>query len=290
MYSEGTMDVEEERRCKIEEGRRRLEKLKAKKENDKNAVHAAKKPLPSPFAATARKPFPEFKLPESGRKSSQATPREVIADKGVAANKENVHVKSDTKQQQQRQKENDDEVVGELLASGRDMSDAKNAVEDQISRLRELDKSYTQPPHRDPVKSYSQPPHPVRVTHSLRTATLQQQQQQTEQQHQQKPDDAKLPEKEASEQISPEPAQSQEQEREKSTGSVVPAPTHAHEQVPANSTGIMVNAPMPGAPTEYLSPSKLSSAPTGYLSASKMTGAPTAIHFGTGLTTRNTQK
>ena len=269
------MDAEEERRRKIEEGRRRLEKLKAKKESDKNAVHAAKKPLPSPFAAAARKPFPEFKLPQTCRKSSAGTPRELIADKGVAvskesavkevvaANKENVHVKGDTQtppqqQQQQQQQKNDyDSGVGVLLAS--DMQDAK-AVEDQISRLRELDKSYTQPPHRDPAAKKLPPA----------IYTLEQQQQQQQQQlQQQTPDGAKLPDKKASQQILPEPAQ-------------------LHEQEPAKGSSIVVNAQVPAAPTGYLSPSKLTGAPTGYLSPSKKTGAPHSIHFGTGLPTRNT--
>jgi hypothetical protein len=77
------MDADGERQRKIEEGRRRLEKMRRKKDDEKHcAVHVAKKPLPSPFATTVK----PFKLPETNRSKS---PREMHAPL-VAANKENV--------------------------------------------------------------------------------------------------------------------------------------------------------------------------------------------------------
>ena len=77
------MDVDGERQRKIEEGRRRLEKMRRKKDDEKHcSVHVAKKPLPSPFATTVK----PFKLPETNRSKS---PREMHAPL-VAANKENV--------------------------------------------------------------------------------------------------------------------------------------------------------------------------------------------------------
>ena len=58
------MDEDVARRRKIEEGRRRLERIKAKKDGDKPDVPLAKKPLPSPFAVAVRKPLPEFDSPQ----------------------------------------------------------------------------------------------------------------------------------------------------------------------------------------------------------------------------------
>ena len=119
------MDEDVARRRKIEEGRRRLERIKAKKDGDKPDVHLAKKPLPSPFAVAVRKPLPEFKVPE-GRSKAQ---------RPVQGNKENEP--GDQADAPERwpaipQQDSDADKVG-----------GPKTLDDAIDGLRELDRSYT---------------------------------------------------------------------------------------------------------------------------------------------------
>jgi len=108
---------DEARQRKIEEGRRRLEKLRSSK-RDGVKPQAAAKPLPSPFAMANRK-LPEFRLPVSQavrtprQSATQENPRDGAAEFPIASKAEKV---PDTKE-----------------------------IEDDIQRLRELDRSYT--PH-----------------------------------------------------------------------------------------------------------------------------------------------
>ena len=121
------MDEDVARRRKIEEGRRRLERIKAKKDGDKADVHLAKKPLPSPFAVAVRKPLPEFKVPE-GRSKAQ---------RPVQGNKENEPgEQADAPERWPAipQQDSDADKVGE---------GGPKTLDDAIDGLRELDRSYT---------------------------------------------------------------------------------------------------------------------------------------------------
>ena len=119
------MDEDVARRRKIEEGRRRLERIKAKKDGDKPDVPLAKKPLPSPFAVAVRKPLPEFKVPE-GRSKAQ---------RPVQGNKENEPgEQADAPERWPAipQQDSDADKVG-----------GPKTLDDAIDGLRELDRSYT---------------------------------------------------------------------------------------------------------------------------------------------------
>ena len=119
------MDEDVARRRKIEEGRRRLERIKAKKDGDKPDVHLAKKPLPSPFAVAVRKPLPEFKVPEGRSKAQRA----------VQGNKENEPgEQADAPERCPAipQQDSDADKVG-----------GPKTLDDAIDGLRELDRSYT---------------------------------------------------------------------------------------------------------------------------------------------------
>lgn len=251
------MDVDEERRRKIEEGRRRLEKLRSKKESEKNAVHAAKKPLPSPFASAARKPPPEFKLPEIGRKPSSVTPRE------GAANKENVpgrRAQPESKEEEKKMKQTpppqhdevtkDQQLVRDMLGSAGDFSDPKT-IDAEIQKLRDLDRSYD--------RSYT-PQLPAKAHRESEASAQQQQNNKT-------PPD-------------PQPAGTMAHAHAGPTSASEPAQAQPQEPATRMQEGPAINTP---AVASTLLIVQESSAPPGYLSPSKLTGAASrGVHFGTG--------
>ena len=81
------MDLDETRRLRIAEGRRRLDRLRQKeRESAKNCVHAAERPLPSPFASAPTNQKAPPHLTQTGRacRSSQRA-RRVTAINGQKA-------------------------------------------------------------------------------------------------------------------------------------------------------------------------------------------------------------
>jgi len=241
------MEENEARRRKIEEGRRRLEKLRNKKESDKNAVHAAKKPLPSPFATAARK-MPEFKPPEASRKSAVATPRD------GAANKENLPAalakpEEDDREKKELKKQDvtkEQQLVRDMLGAAGDLSDPKK-IDAEIQKLRDLDRSYD--------RNYT--PHQT-IQASEKSQQLQ-------------------PEVES------QPAEITAHEHAAPVAtSVSTTPRTAQTQVPANRRQ---EGPPPldtrAAATTPLTAQE-SVVPEAYLSPTKLIGASRGVHFGTG--------
>ena len=261
----GRMDEEEERRRKVEEGRRRLEKLRSKKQQ--TAVHAASRPLPSPFATAAtRKPPPQFKLPETGRKSSEATPREVVS------NKENLPHRCDTLEDSQERQQPGAGCLGkgqdkhELTLDG-NTTDPKT-LDDQIQRLRELDRSFTA--HQRTHSNFSAAENHSQQRHVVETPLNKQDLTQSE-----TPILPTLP-------VHAVNASDQGKTSQPSESSVPPVSSPLQPSPPQTELPADKNA----APFEHFASAssvpEAAGVPPGYLSPTKLAGAPRSVHFGTG--------
>ena len=264
----GGMDADEERKRKIEEGRRRLEKLRSKKQN---AVHTASRPLPSPFATAARKPPAGFNLSETGRKSSQATPRPAVsggAEPVRAAAPRPEHQKPPLPQHDAGGEHPPPAERAAVLAMA-DLKDPK-AVDDHIQRLRELDKSFTPPVRAG--KSLAQPPAGVEPSQevSVGQSAL-----------------SFLAEEEAPTQTAPAAPHAVEPPEPRAAHDTAPSAARDHEPAPQSVARPEQPDPAPAAGTEVPSATLAPSAPdvaigagvpSGYISTAR-TGAP---HFGTG--------
>ena len=261
------MDAYEERQLKIEEGRRRLEKLRSKKQH---AVQAGSRALPSPFATAARKPPPEFKAPEAGRKSSQAGKVAEVAGPARPEERNQPQPQQDAGGERTPQSERGPTI------DALDLKDPK-AVDDQIQRLRELDRSFT-PPLKvgkslvQPQPAGLEPPH-APSSRSLNGAqTLPAEEAAPTQAAPAAPNVAELPEPSAP-----------------YTRPTAPPTEHLHERAP-QSLAPSQPRQAPEAPTGIVTPTargnvigaqERTGVPPGYIS-STLAGAPRGAYFGTG--------
>lgn len=264
-------DAYEERQLKIEEGRRRLEKLRSKKQH---AVQAGSRALPSPFATTARKPPPEFKGPEAGRKSSNA--RGEGGTEVVEAGPARPEEQNQPQPQQDAGGERTPQSERRPTLDTVDLKDPKS-IDDQIQRLRELDRSFT-PPLKvgkslaQPQPAGIEPPQEPSPRSSKGAQTLQAEEAGPTQAAPAAPNVAELQEPSASH-----------------TRPAAPPTEHLNEQAPQSlAPSQLRQAPeappaivTPTAPGHVIGAHERTGVPPGYIS-STLTGAPRGAYFGTG--------